>query len=182
MKTKHVLVTILVIISSILGVSAVYSAGPANTADVTLNIKLNPIQTITVNHAVVNIEYKLEEHYKTGLISDQKDHLTLFSTGAFQVNVSSDIHLKNSAEVTIDATDVTVTATNGTDNSLENSVGAVPLGGDEVLITSATGGRDLNYDVTYNNKTGTEDKYLNLYDKDENNIFTTKVTYTIVAI
>ena len=55
MKTKNVIVSVLVIISSILGVSAVYSAEPIK-AEVTLNIKLNPIQTITVNHTSLDIE------------------------------------------------------------------------------------------------------------------------------
>ncbi len=50
------------------------------------------------------------------------------------------------------------------------------------LIASDKGGRDLKYNVTYNNELSEEeDKYLNLYDKDANNIFTTDVTYTIIA-
>lgn len=62
MKTKNVIVSVLVIISSILGVSAVYSAEPIK-AEVTLNIKLNPIQTITVKHTSVNIEYGTSDKY-----------------------------------------------------------------------------------------------------------------------
>ena len=182
MKTKNVTVSVLVIISSILGVSAVYSAEPIK-AEVTLNSKLNPIQTITVNHTSVDIEYKLEADYKNGLISNQNDHLTVFSTGGFNVNVSSAAHLLNANGEKIAASDVKITATNGTDNTIENNVGAVSLGGDIVLITSSTGGRDLNYNVSYNNQTGTSDKYLNVYDiKNTDNKFTTKVTYTITAI
>lgn len=49
------------------------------------------------------------------------------------------------------------------------------------LIASDKGGRDLKYNVTYNNELGGNDNYLNLYDKDANNIFTTEVTYTIIA-
>ncbi len=90
--------------------------------------------------------------------------------------MSSAAHLLNANGEKIAASDVKITATNGTDNTIENNVGAVSLGGDIVLITSSTGGRDLNYNVSYNNQTGTSDKYLNVYDiKNTDNKFTTNL-------
>ena len=76
MKTKNVILVASVIISGILNVSGVF-AQDVKSDQVTLNIKLQPIQTITVNHAEVNIEYKSKDDYNSGLISNQTNHFTI---------------------------------------------------------------------------------------------------------
>lgn len=184
MKTKNVLIVAAIIISGILNVNGAFAQTPTNADNVTLNIKLNPIQTITVNagQKEVNIIYSSIDDYTNGVSVPQDDHIQVFSTGGFQVKVNSAASLTNDKGTGIDATDVTVLATNGTANSVENTiVDAVALGSEQTLIASATGGRNLNYNVTYNNTLGAADKYLNLYDKDANNVFKAEVTYTIIA-
>jgi hypothetical protein len=184
MKTKNVLIVAAIIISGILNVNGAFAQTPTNADNVTLNIKLNPIQTITVNagQKEVNIIYSSIDDYTNGVSVPQDDHIQVFSTGGFQVKVNSAASLTNDKGTGIDATDVTVLATNGTANSVKNTiVDAVALGSEQTLIASATGGRNLNYNVTYNNTLGAADKYLNLYDKDANNVFKAEVTYTIIA-
>ena len=184
MKTKNVLIVAAIIISGILNVNDALAQTPTNSDNVTLNIKLNPIQTISVlpGEEKVDIEYTTINDYNNGVSVKRDNHLQVFSTGGFQVKVNSAANLVNSLNETISASDVTVLATNGTDNEVENEITEpVALGGDQILIASTTGGRNLNYNVTYNNTLGAADKYLNLYDKEANNVFTTEVTYTIIA-
>lgn len=58
---------------------------------VTLNVNLYPIQTLMVNTSQkeVNLEFKTREDYRNGVVSEQQDHLTIYSTGGFQVKVSA---------------------------------------------------------------------------------------------
>lgn len=58
---------------------------------VTLNVNLYPIQTLMVNTSQkdVNLEFKTREDYRNGVVSQQQDHLTIYSTGGFQVKVSA---------------------------------------------------------------------------------------------
>ena len=184
MKTKIVLVSVLFILSSVLGVNALYSAEPTNSATTTLNIKLNPIQTITVGQPSVDLLYATTENYLDGVSSKkQVGHLTVFSTGGFIVNVNSVDEFfqnptNNSAEP-IAVSDVTVKATKG-EVSYEAQLSKT---GTE-LISSDTGGNSLKYDVVYDNTAGAGKYLVSHFDKNAGaaqNIFTTTVTYTIAA-
>lgn len=186
MKTKNILVLAALIFSSILNVKGLFAQ--TTTDDVTLNIVLKPIQSIVVNpatdHKTVDLVYSTMDNYKNGATEVVKvKHLTVFSTGGFQVKVNSGEFLTNGT-TNIDASDVTVLATNASGNNVANTATtAVSLGLTEgTLITSTEGGRSLEYDVTYNNELGKNDAYINLYEKDGVNTFTTTVTYTIAAM
>src|SRR5690554_4011287 len=187
MKTKNILVLAALIFSSILNVNGLFAQSPTKTADVTLKIVLIPIQSIVVNpatdHQKVDLVYSTMKDYNDGVSKTKGRHLTVFSTGGFEVKVSSGEFLTNGT-TDIDASDVTVLATNASGNNVDNTAtSAVPLGlTGGTLIASTEGGRDLEYNVTYNNELGNNDAYLNLYDKDKDNTFTTTVTYTIAAM
>ena len=185
---KKVLSDNSVILSSILGVSALYAQ--SKSATTTLNIKLQPIQTIIVNgsQTVVDIVYNTKNKYNNGVSVTEIDHLEVFSTGGFTVSVKSDGNFKNTnGEEFIDAKDVLVSATQGSTNpSDESSTTYAPATGLKTssnnLITSQ-GGRDLTFNVTYNNAAGKNDKYINKYiarDGTES-VYTATVTYTIAA-
>src|SRR5690606_14460417 len=76
-----------------LGLALVLTAFAANAQDtdqVALNVKLYPIQTIVVNAANVDLEYKTKTDYANGVTVSQGDHLTVYSTGGFTVNVKSE--------------------------------------------------------------------------------------------
>jgi len=85
---------------------------------VTLNVKLYPIQTLLVNPSQknVNLEYVTREDYQNGVVLGQKDHLTIYSTGGFQVKVS------------------TVTAANN--DTVLNNISVLPSSGSKPLNQS----------------------------------------------
>ncbi|WLD23429.1 hypothetical protein NU10_12030 [Flavobacterium dauae] len=57
---------------------------------VTLNVNLYPIQTLMVNPSQqeVNLNYITKDDYKNGVVSEQTDHLAIYSTSGYQVKVS----------------------------------------------------------------------------------------------
>jgi len=71
--------------------------------NVTLNIILRPIQTITVNplQKTVDLVYDSAEKYETEVTSIQEEHLEVFSSGGFAVQVS---------RTSLELDDVTITA------------------------------------------------------------------------
>lgn len=157
-----------------------------NTGEATLNVRLYPLQTIVVNPAQdnINLDYKLTTDYSGGVSSLQEDHLKIYSTGAFIVQVASatnDIVRAGGTE-TISASTLKVKAALGTTNSLagqtmaEVGLSTTPTN----LINSGTGGVDKNFNITYS---GLDlNGYVNNYFNDENpTVYTTTVTYTIAA-
>lgn len=181
MKTKNVLIVAAIIISGVLNLKGAYAQDAIKADNVTLNIKLNPIQTITVNASEVNLSYTDKAHYEKGVTSGELgSHLSIFSTGAFNVtvNASSDFFLLGSSPSAIPVNNVNITATGGIEETGQSGVelSTTPAN----LITSSTGGSDLEYNVEYKTTHAAYD-YINLYNSKESNTFTTKVTYTLVA-
>jgi regulatory protein YycI of two-component signal transduction system YycFG len=178
MKTKKNFALLLVIVSSFLNIIEIKAEEP-KSATVKLNIVLNPIQTIIVNtQQDVDLVYKTIDNYGEGVLTTIKDHLKIFSTGGFEVKVESDGDLRNGdGSNIISSSDIIILAEKGTDNKVENNVaGRVVLGGAETLINSDSGGRDLMYNITYNNKSGGEDKYINLNKNGGANTYSTQIT------
>lgn len=180
MKTKSFLITVLIILSGILNVNSVFAQTTYD--NVTLNIKLNPIQTITVNASEVNLSYTDKAHYEKGVTSGELgSHLSIFSTGAFNVSVSAkdDVFQTDNVDSDIPVNIVKITATGGIEETGQSGVelSTTPAN----LITSLTGGSNLKYNVEYIT-THSEYAYINHYKNDgSNNTFTTTVTYTIIA-
>lgn len=162
----------------------------ADTDQVALNVKLYPIQTIVVNAANVDLEYKTKDDYANGVTVSQGDHLTVYSTGGFTVNVKSETPtltslLPAAAAESISSSDILITSAAGTTNSLAGAAykTEVPLTTTGAqLIQSTTGGVNRNFNVTYKAK-GDLNNYVNKYFKDGNNptVYTTNVIYEIVA-
>ena len=156
-------------------------------ATATLNVKLYPIQTILIGgDNTVNLEYKTKDDYQNGVTANMKDHLVVYSTGGFAVNVKSEnedlIYTKDGLTSKIAANTINLQATLGTGNVLNSSsFSKVVLDkSDKNLISSTVGGTDLKLNVAYNGK-GNND-YVNKYYNVENpNVYTTTVTYTIEA-
>lgn len=185
MKRKNILLAIALLISGLLSVNGAFAQEKSD--NVTLNIVLKPIQTITVNPASksVNIIYDDITDYEKGVTTGAiKDHLTVYSTGGFTVNVKSDGDFVNTNDNTnkIAAGDVKITAEGSVGTFYEVAL-ATSEGSESNLISSDKGGRDLKYSVTYDNTSGANDAYINHYlnGGDEKNTFTATVTYTIAA-
>lgn len=158
------------------------------TGDATVNVRLYPIQTIVVNGSQknVNLDYRTSDDYKKGVALDEADHLTVYSTGAFAVNVQSkDAQLSSvntSITEKINAADIKLTPTAGTTNPLSGSkLSTVTLSTTPTeLISSNIGGVDKTFNVKYS--AAGAGSYLNKYFNVENpTTYTTVVTYTIVA-
>ena len=161
--------------------------GPTDHDQVTLNVKLYPIQTLEVNtgQKTVDLEYKTVTNYAEGVESTNQDHLKVYSTGGFAVKVKSeDAALKRAnGDQKIAANGISVSAAVGTTNPLATAtVKSVSLStAEKTLIASRTGGVDKTFDITY--KGAGADTYVNKYFNDENpTVYTTTVTYSIEAL
>ena len=78
--------------------------------------------------------------------------------------------------------DVLINAVNGSDNTLVHTFDDVVLSSNpESLIKSGLGGRDLKYNITYDNTLGSSDKYINKNPNNKESVFTTEITYTITT-
>ncbi|MGV8964584.1 MAG: hypothetical protein ACOH2V_14550 [Candidatus Saccharimonadaceae bacterium] len=159
-----------------------------NIDNVTVNVKLHPIQTIEVNGKNVNLVYKTKDHYESGVDKEMIDHLKIYSTGGFAIKVRSedDDITNNINNETISSSSIKITAKKGSNGLKGVAFKAIKLGeaedSGEFLITSNTGGINKTFDVTYAGMGG--DKYVNKYFKDETEgvtIYSTTVTYTIEA-
>src|SRR5690554_167408 len=132
MKTKNFLLTGALLIVALFSVNSVMAEPPAGytgqTSDnITVNLKFKPIQSIQVNPSqkTVDFEYSSPEDYMYGLGEKTQtfdDHLTVYHSGGFQVNVQSSGFL-NSGNLLDETKDhVTITATNGTGNNRSNYI------------------------------------------------------------
>ncbi|WP_418893090.1 hypothetical protein [Limibacterium fermenti] len=189
MRTKKVFLVALLVTIGLVSVNSAKAQSGDDPADnnVTVNIKLHPIQSLVVTEGqrTVDIEYQTPEDYKNGKISEQQlDHLTVFSTGGFTISVKSDGNFVNAEgySESIDAGDVQIVAEAGTDNDANDSYTNVDLSTDnQSLIISETGARERKYNITYNNEAGKDDKYLSYYNMSYGNptVYTAQVTYSI---
>ncbi len=162
------------------------------TDNLSLNIRLRPIQTIEVatSQKLVNIDYITRADYENGVASTQPNHLTIYSTGGFVVSVSSsedyienNYSVESKANETINATGITVKASDGTNplTGVLYSASGAPLSKEgAVLFSKGSGGVDKNFNITYT--AANLDAYI---DKQVNGeietVYTTTVTYTIAA-
>ena len=92
MRTRNFFSIAALVICGMVCVNSVKADGtPTNSDQVTVNIKFQPIQSIVVNPVseTVDLVYAEKEDYNNGVYKTIADHLTVFSTGGFVVNVKS---------------------------------------------------------------------------------------------
>ena len=159
--------------------------------DVSLNVRLNPIQTIevTTSQRIVNIDYVTRPDYEQGVSNTQANHLTIYSTGGFIVSVNSlDDYIPNNYSVSsgssevINASGITIKASDGSNPLLGVRYSAnVPLSKEgSILFSKGTGGIDKNFNITYSAES--LDAYVNKQVNGEvETIYNTTVVYTIAA-
>ncbi|WP_294079443.1 hypothetical protein [Proteiniphilum sp. UBA5384] len=196
MKTKNFLLIAAFIICGLVCVNSVNGqTPPTQTADeVTVNIRFKQIQSIVVNpaeeHQTVNLDYFTLQNYQEGVSVTKNDHLTVFSSGGFQVKVKAEspAFTRMGGSETIQLSDMVIQASNGSGNDKTYGDGGLPLvnlsTGEQSLIGSSTGGGNLNFNITYDNTVaGNEFKYINNHVRpEETSVYTATVTYSIVAI
>lgn len=159
------------------------------TGNVTLNVKLNPIQTLVVNPAqeVVDLEYSSENDYANGVTSGAlADHLSVFSTGGFAVTVkSSGAHLTNTATSgahgDIEANTIQIVPTDGTNPITDATNTIVSLSSSEqTIVSSLYGAVDKTINMEY--KGADANAYIDYYVAGQDpTVYTTELTYTIIA-
>lgn len=184
MKAKNLLFSGALIL---LGLTNVKNVIAENTDNVYVSLKFRPVQSIVINADSVNLIYATASDYNTGKDVEQADHITLFSTGGFTVHVKASADFTRTAGGTIPVGDVLIVASAGSKASNGTTTFAPATGLSETghsLITSDKGGRDIKYNVKYDNKTaGGSDNYIDKFiavDVNES-VYTTTVTYTIAA-
>lgn len=171
------------ILIAFVGLFGFLSAIAQQSRDVSLNIRLNPIQSLTVNadQLTVNLDYRSKDDYKSGVTVIEQNHLSVFSTGGFEIlSKSKSPYLSNNGQ-NIDISDITLSSGAGTNNQLDQAnYKSISLSqSDNVLLSSIKGAANRNINISYSAKG--DYKYLDLYrHSGSNNIFNTIVTYTII--
>lgn len=161
----------------------------SHSGDATVNIRFLPVQTITVqtSQKITDLLYATVEDYEKGVSVTHDDHLTVFSSGGFQVSVTAgdtDFRRSGSNE-TIPLNEVIIRAAEGSYSGVRTRYKEVALSADLApIIESEDGGRDLKYNITYDNKiAGSAQHYIGKYVKSygTETVYSANITYTITT-
>ncbi len=153
--------------------------------DVTLNIRLFPIQIIEVNPSqeVIYLDYETTADYANGVELEQPDHLNMFSTGGFVVKVSSnETNLTSVNGEVIPVSDIIITPRQGILNPLIGATfnSATLSNQATTIISNNTGGMNKTFGIHYQAKGNNEyvDKYV---DTGSPTVFSSIIVYSIEA-
>lgn len=183
MKVRKFLFAGALLVIALFSVNSVM-AQTTNTDQVTVNIKLNPIQAILVNSSqdVVNIVYDGIDDYENGVSTGVlTEHLSVFSAGPFAVSVKVNDDFSDGGTNTIDANNVTIIPT--LSSGVTGDLTSVSLTTDfQQIITSTVGGNGLKYGIEYDNTAGSNFIYTPKYTQDSGTqTYSATVTYSITA-
>ena len=189
MKVKKFLFAGALLVIALFSVNSVMAETPPTTDNVIVSLKFKPIQSITVNADSVNLIYATVNDYSVGKSSEAlDDHITIYSTGGFQVKVKAAGDFTNSGTGggSISLEDVEISAIEGTNAPTSTTIATdEPLvtSEDLILVSAATGGTNINYNVVYNNTGGAGNNYIDkyIYEDGAESVYSTTVTYTIEA-
>ncbi|MFS4474372.1 hypothetical protein [Chryseobacterium sp. T20] len=168
----------------ILASFAILGFSTLQAQSVTLNVRLKPIQTLVVNNAqkVVNLDYITKDDYADGVSSVNADHLSIYSTGGFQVKVRGGNDVLEYGGKNIQANTIQIKASAGSDavNGAQYAQNVQLSTNEATLVTSSTGGVDKKINIEY--KGAGDNKYLNNYIAGQDpTVYTTELTYTIIS-
>lgn len=181
---KSILVAVAVMVAGIFTVNA------QTSSNVTVNINLKKFQTLTVNQSQVDINFDSEDHYQNGASSEvMTDHLTVSSTGAFQVKATAVVPEANTTtgkEMGVATSSPLSIVTSAGTKALESAsyVNDIELLNNTSVVSSTKGQFQKDINVQY--KANRAD-FVNLglinngyVSNDENtNQYKVQVTYTI---
>lgn len=147
---------------------------------VTLNVNLYPIQTLVVNTSQkeVNLEYKTRADYRNGTVSELEDHLTIYSTGGFQVKVRA-VTAANDKDV---LDNVTVIASSGSKPLNQSNVvysDTIISEREQQIISATKGATDKSVNISY--KGAGNDTFIGFTKKNAPANLSYSVVYTIVS-
>jgi len=157
----------------------------AQSDNVTLNIRLFPIQIIEVNPSqeIIYLDYETTADYANGVQLEQPDHLSMYSTGGFIVKVSSvDVNMTAESGQVIPVSDIIITPKQGVLNPLIGAAFSPATLSIEAttIITNNTGGMNKTFGIHYQTKGNNEyvDKFV---DTGNPTVFSTNIVYAIEA-
>ena len=164
-------------------ICAAAHAQTGNSDVVTVNLKLNPIQTLIVNPSqkTVDLVYVTKEDYGNGVQATLQDHLQVYSTGGFNITAqtSGSVFQGGEGDLPIGGT-IGLIPREGTTKPVPGTgylipdLNTAPLN----VIEATTGTNDGTFNMTY---WGIGQDFLRDYYKaGTDNTFTTQVTYTIL--
>lgn len=163
---------------------ALVAFATSKAQNVSLNVILKPIQTLTIkdDQKVVNLEYANTGDYQNGVSKTNADHLTIYSTGGFQVKV-----MATDANMTLNGKNMAVSTI-----KLSSSAGSQPLtnatykedlplaGTETTLVSSSSGAVNKSVNVKYIGSGG--NAYIDNYVPNQNpSIYKATLVYTIVS-
>ncbi|MCD2426022.1 hypothetical protein LQ567_24775 [Niabella pedocola] len=166
--------------------AAIHAQAPTNTDNVTLNIKLKPIQTLVVNNAAdqktVDLVYETTGDYQNGKSETKQNHLAVYSTGGFVVKVKSAAANFNGPKGDLQTNSVTITPAAGSNDPIAGAQYSTQTlqATEQEIVKSTTGTVNGKINVTY--KGAGANAYLNYYVAGQTpTVYTTQVTYTIIS-
>lgn len=168
----------------IFGSLVLFGMVTVSAQSVTLNVRLKPIQTLVINSAqkVVNLDYTTKDDYSNGVSSVNADHLSIYSTGGFQVKVKSANAVMQNGSKSIQANSIQIKATAGSEavNGAQYAQNVQLSATEATLVTSTVGGVDKKISIEY--KGAGANAYLDNYIAGQTpSVYSTDLTYTIIA-
>jgi hypothetical protein len=163
------------------GLFAFANVNAQNT--VTLNVNLKPVQTLIVTTGLNNVDltYQTEGDYTNGVSKKMDDQLTIYSTGSYEVSVSTNDATMTQGSKTMNVSSIQVIPTSGT-NGPENAIyTAQSLSNNpNTLVTSTTGAVKKQISIEY--KGANANAYIDNYIAGQDpTTYTTTLTYLIVS-
>ena len=165
---------------------ALVAFATSKAQQVKLNVILKPIQTLVVNdeQKTVNLEYTTANDYLNGVGKTNQDHLTIYSTGGFQVKVKANNANMQLAGKTMAVSTVKLTASAGSQaltNATYQQDMSLTGGGSEATLVSSSNGA-VNKNVTVKYQGAGANAYIDNYVPNQNpSTYTADLTYTIVS-
>lgn len=192
MKVRKFLFVGALIVASLFSVNSVMAQATASD-NVIVNLKFQPIMSITVGVDNVDLTYESVEDYSTGKKTEYiADHIKINSTGAFEVNVKAGGNFKRvggGVDEIIPVEHVKIHASAGTvapkvgKTTFSDKASLTTTG--HTLVSATGGGIGIKYNVEYDNKdAGANNAYIDMYKAGADgteSVYSANITYTIAA-
>lgn len=152
-------------------------------SSVTLRVIFNPIQNITVNSSqkTVDIEYTTLEDFQQGVENRQADHLSIYSTGSYEITVHATDLFNNIADANkhFAPSNLHIAALLPHSNPTGTFVSSIELDHQgKKIIASTAPAYHLNFDIVYKGVGG--HVFLEYALNTENTeTYSTDIVYTI---
>lgn len=155
-----------------------------NVQNVTLNVILKLILIIVVNTSkkVVNLDYVTKDDYANGVTSVNADHLSIYSTGGFQIGVKSGNASMQNGVKNIIRNSIQIKATAGSDaiSGAQYFQNVQLTENESTIVTSTRGGANKKINIEYK-RAGVNACIDNYVEGQDSTRYITELTYTIVS-